>query len=299
MAPAKPGRKRVPRRQQIEKHTQDALHHPCLPPHQRLTDPLPATLDPEAFVQSLVASIGSDEESALGPFYRALCAGRVTLEGARLWIKQWYFEARTFPPLVAQVIASCDLYYDVRQLIGANLLEELGELNPQREHPQLLKKIGNALGVSDAEMEFAQPIPEVLIFVDFRHKLVRDGNFLEALAAGLLAVELAIPGRYRKIGKALKEQFNISHDALEFLWLHAGDPTRKADYGGDVEHAAEATGMIKKYATSAGMQDRVRLALWRSLEARKVYQWGLYRACVLDLDAEFQTRYPDAKPKKE
>jgi pyrroloquinoline quinone (PQQ) biosynthesis protein C len=123
---------------------------------------------------------------------------------------------------------------------------------------------------------------------------VRDGNFLEGLAAGLLAVELAIPERYLKIGQALKNFFQVPHEALEFLWLHAGDPTRQGDYGGDVQHAEEATTLIKKYATTAGMQDRLRLALWRSLEARKVYQWGLYRACVLQHDPQFASLYPES-----
>lgn len=294
MTEGAPPSPRAARRDQVELQARELSHHPSLGPQHRLSDPLPAQLAPDAFVDELVRMIRADKDSSVGPFYRAMFQGRLTLEGARAWIKQWYYEARTFPPLVAQVIANCDLQYDVRQLVGANLIEELGELDPLREHPRLLKKIGNALGVSDAEMEFVTPIPEVLMFVEYRHKLVRDGSFLEALAAGLLAVELAIPGRYLKIGEALKKYFDVSHEALEFLWIHAGDPNRKGDYGGDVEHAAEATTMIKKYANSAGMQDRVRLALWRSLEARKVYQWGLYRACVLDLDPEFRARHPES-----
>jgi pyrroloquinoline quinone (PQQ) biosynthesis protein C len=268
----------------------EVAHHPSLGPHGRLTDALPATLSSEAFIADLAAMLRSDTDAAIGPFYRALFDGLVTREGAQTWIKQWYYEARTFPPLVAQVIANSDVYYDARQLMGANLREELGELVPSREHPKLLKKIGAALGVRDEEMEFVKPIPEILVYTEYRHKLVRDGNVLEAIAAGPLAAEFSIPDRYIKIGAALKARFGVSHDALEFLWIHAGDPSVAGNYGGDVQHTAESTNLIKKYATTAGQQDRVRLALWRSLEARKVYQWGLFRACVLEQDPDFTAK---------
>ena len=285
----------VPSRKILDEFAADRENQPshtvAAGPSVRLDDELPSTMPPDEFVADLIRECGQNDVANIGPFYDALFAGRVTLEGARIWVKQWYYDARAFPPLVAQIIANCDYYYDARQCFGANLMEELGELDPNREHPQLLKRIGKALGVSDEEMEFVQPIPELLVFTEYRHKLVRDGNFVEAVAAGALATELAIPNRYRRIGEVLAAQFEVPHDDMEFLWIHAGDPNNPNDYGGDEAHAAQATELIRKYANNAGIQDRVRLALWRSLEARKVYQWGLFRACVLELDPAFRDHY--------
>lgn len=265
-------------------------HHPALRPSGRLTDPVQALMSPDEYIADLGKMMERERDASTGAFYRALFDGKVTREGAQIWISQWYYEARAFIPLVAQVVANADYYYDVRQTMGANLYEELGELIASREHPQLLKKIGGALGLTPEQMEFAEPIPEVLVFVEYQKHLVRNGNIVEAIAAGPLYHEFSIPDRYPRIGAALKRDFDVSHDALEFLWIHAGDPTVANDYGGDVEHTKEAVDAIKKYAITEGLQNQGRLALWRSLQAGKIYNWGLYRACVLDFDPEYRAR---------
>ncbi|HEX8535995.1 MAG TPA: hypothetical protein VF664_00930, partial [Cystobacter sp.] len=50
----------------------------------------------------------------------------------------------------------------------------------------------------------------------------------------------------------------------------------------------EASNLIRKYAVTAEMQERVRLAVWRSVEARKVYQAGLFREIILKKDPNWK-----------
>lgn len=256
-------------------------HAPVGKPTRRLNDPLPEALPPEVFVRELTDRIVRSAAANIGPFYERLLAGDLSIEGVREWIKQWYFDSRTFPAVIAQITASCTYFYDARQFMGANLAEELGEFNPAREHPVLVRQLGRALGVTDEELEFAEPYPETLVYVEYRQHLVRDYHWLEALAAGSYAIELTIPGRFRQIARALKRQFKLGDEALEVFRIHAGDEELELNYGGDVKHAAEAANLIQKYAITAEMQERVRLAVWRSVEARKVYQWGLFREIVL------------------
>lgn len=256
-------------------------HAPVGRPTVRLNDPSPPALPPAEFVQELTDTVLRSPAATIGPFYDRLIAEEIPIEGIREWVKQWYFDARQFPSVIAQITANATYYYDARQFMGTNLAEELGEFDPAREHPVTVRKLGRALGVSDVEMEFVDPYPETLLYVEYRQHLVRDYHWLEGLAAGSFAIELAIPDRFRKIARALRHQFQLEDDSLEVFGIHAGDDRLELNYGGDVKHAQEASNLIAKYAVTAEMQERVRLAVWRSIEARKVYQWGLWREIVL------------------
>lgn len=269
-------------------------HAPVGSPTRPLREPLPQALPPDQFVREITEHVVRSGAANIGPFYAALIGGRIPIEGLRDWVKQWYFDARTFPSVIAQIAANATYHYDARQFMGANLAEELGEFDPAREHPVLVRKLGRALGVTDEEMEFVEPYPETLLYVEYRQHLVRDHHFLEGLAAGSFAIELTIPGRFRKIARALAKQIGLDDDALEVFHIHAGDERLELDYGGDVKHAMEAANLIRKYAVTAEMQERVRLAVWRSIEARKVYQAGLFREIVLKRDPAWQNHWAAA-----
>jgi len=271
----------------------DLDHAPVGTPSTRLSDPLPAVLPPEQFVKELTDEVMGSAAANIGPFYERLISKQVPIEGVREWVKQWYIDARIFPSVIAQIAANATYFYDARQFMGANLAEELGEFNPAREHPVTVRNLGNALGVSDEEMEFAEPYPETLLYVEYRQHLVRDFHWLEGLAAGSFAIELTIPNRFRQIARALSSQFDLGDEALEVFRIHAGDERLELDYGGDDKHAEEAANLVRKYAVTAEMQQRVRLAVWRSIQARRVYQWGLYREIILKKHPAWETLNAD------
>lgn len=259
----------------------DLAHAPMGKPSARLSDPLPQVQDPETFVKELTAEVLSSAAANIGPFYERLINKQIPLEGIKEWIKQWYIDSRMFPSVIGQIAANAGYFYDARQIMGANFAEELGEFNPLREHPVTVRQLARAVGVRDDELEFADPYPETLLYVEYRQHLVRDSHWLEGLAAGSFAIELTIPNRFRQMARALSEQFGLDDEALEVFRIHAGDERLELDYGGDDKHAGEAQALIQKYTVTAEMQHRVRLAIWRSIEARKVYQWGLFREICL------------------
>jgi pyrroloquinoline quinone (PQQ) biosynthesis protein C len=256
-------------------------HAPIGKPSARLSDPLPPELSPDDFVKELTETVMGSPDATIGPFYEQLIAKRIPIEGVREWIKQWYIDARIFPSTIGQIAANAYYFYDARQFMGANFAEELGEFNPAREHPVTVRQLGRGLGVPDEELEFAEPYPETLLYVEYRQHLVRDYHWLEGLAAGSFTIELAIPGRFRQIAKALREQFDLDDEALEVFHIHAGDERLELNYGGDDKHAEESANLLRKYAVGAELQQRIRLAVWRSIQARSVYQWGLYREICL------------------
>lgn len=262
-------------------------------PWVRLGDGPTEAMDPKVFCKQLTQQIAKSRGN-MGPFYEFLLQGKVPLEGVKDWVRQFYFDARDFTCIVAQIIANAEYAFDVRHRMAINLVEELGDGNPALEHPQLIKKIAGALGIDGDELEYVEPIPEVLAHTMLRRSVVKHGNFLEGVAAGALVIEVSVPGRYRKLGKALMEHYNLPKESLDFLWVHCGDPSLENDYGGDAAHIREGMEILEKYATTEGLQRGVRVAVWKILEARKTYQWGLFRHCVLRHDERFREMYPTA-----
>lgn len=267
---------------------QHLTHAPVGLMMDRLSDAVRPAQDPDEFVKELTAEVLNSAAANIGPFYERLIGNRVPLEGVQEWVKQWYIDSRMFPSVIGQIAANAGYFYDARQIMGANFAEELGEFQAEREHPVTVRKLARALGVSDEELEFAEPYPETLLYVEYRQHLVRDAHWLEGLAAGSFAIELTIPNRFRQIARALSRQFDLDDDALEVFRIHAGDERLELDYGGDDKHAGESQDLIRKYATTAEMQQRVRIAIWRSVQARRVYQWGLFREICLRREPAWQ-----------
>lgn len=259
----------------------DKLDHPAWgDPMTKFDTPLPKVLSPDEFGRELALYVKKETESNISPFYKYMISGKMPLSGVQEWARQHYFDVRCFTTTIAQVVANSNYQYDIRHVFGLNLVEEMGDLFPVKEHPLLFQKFGRAIGVTDEEMEFVKPIPEMLISMEYRLKLVKELDAVTAVAAGSWALEATVAERHRKIAKAMKEHYGVSDDNLEFFYVHCGG-LGENDYGGDWAHAGEALHFIKKYATTAESQERVRQAVWRSIEARKVCHWGLFRHIVL------------------
>lgn len=254
--------------------------------HQPIRELLPAE-PAKQFVHNLARQIGKDGENNIGHLLKMFYEGQLSREQVKDWVKQWYYQARAFPPLIAQLIANSSGYYALHERFSINVYEELGAGNPEKEHPLLLRRCAVALGASDEEAEFVVPYPETLLYVEYRAKLVRDASFIEGVACASYVNELTIPGFYRKVAIGLRDQFGLSDDDCEFFWVHVGKDGVENDYGGDVQHADEAAQLLERYATTAETQERCRQAVWRALEAKKVYWNGLFREIVLARDPRF------------
>jgi len=255
--------------------------------HERRRE-LPEAQPPGLFVRELARQIGRDGENNIGKLLKMFYDGQLSREQVKDWVAQWYYQARAFPSLIAQLIANSAGYYGLHERFSINVYEELGAGNPQKEHPLLLRRCAVALGASDEEVEFVTPYPETLLYVEYRAKLVRDTSFVEGVACASYVNELTIPGFYRKVAVGLREQFGLTDEDCEFFWVHVGKDGVANDYGGDIQHADEAAAVLERYATTAETQERCRQAVWRALQAKKVYWNGLWREIVLERDPRFR-----------
>jgi pyrroloquinoline quinone (PQQ) biosynthesis protein C len=264
------------------------LDHPSWTLLHERARPLPEALPPNVFVRDLARQIGKDGENHIGKLLKMFYDGRLSRDQVKDWVKQWYYQARAFPTLIAQLVANSTGFYALHERFSINLYEELGAGNPLKEHPLLLRRCAVALGATDEETEFVTPYPETLLYVEYRAKLVRDAGFVEGVACASYVNELTIPGFYRKVAVGLREQFGLTDEDCEFFWVHVGKDGVENDYGGDVQHADEAAAILERYATTAETQERCRQAVWRALEAKKVYWNGLFREIVLERDPRYR-----------
>ncbi len=265
----------------------ERLDHPAWALLHERSRELPPALPPAQFVRELARQIGQHGENHVGRLLRAFYARQLDRQQVKDWVKQWYYQARAFPSLIAQLLANSAGYYAVHERFSINVYEELGAGNPAKEHPLLLRRCAVALGATEEEVEFVVPYPETLLYVEYRAQLVRSASFVEGVACASYVNELTIPGFYRKVAIGLREQFGLSDDDCEFFWVHVGKEGVDGDYGGDIQHAAEAAQLLERYATTAETQERCRQAAWRAIQGKQVYWNGLFREIVLGRDVRF------------
>ncbi|NQZ02847.1 MAG: hypothetical protein HRT45_19460, partial [Bdellovibrionales bacterium] len=65
------------------------------------------TMDPKQFVEHLLNYVRSETEADVSPFYKVFLSGELSEEQVKTWIKQFYFDVRGFPVLMAQIVGDC------------------------------------------------------------------------------------------------------------------------------------------------------------------------------------------------
>src|SRR5271154_611464 len=95
------------------------------------------------------------------PFYRAWTEGKLSKESLQLYAEQYYQHVRAFPENLNQLAGRAK--GPVAELINENLAEELDPAGP---HPILWRQFAESLGVSDAALDNARPLPGIAALLD-------------------------------------------------------------------------------------------------------------------------------------
>lgn len=158
-----------------------------------------------------------DDKSMLKhPFYQAWNQGNLTGKMLAQYASQYNHFIRDFPRMVSAVHSNTpDI--SMRQELLMNLMdEESGTEN----HPALWARFANALGVTDAQLEAATPLPSTIALVETMMDICRNRSFQEGLAA-LYTYEAQIPEVSRVKREGLKDYYGISSvDATKFFSIH-------------------------------------------------------------------------------
>lgn len=180
--------------------------------------------------------------------------GTLSVKQMRSWIVQLYPFIEAFPKYIALNITKAQDQYSTSILID--------NVRVEKRHAQQWLIMGEAFGITSKEMVSVQPIPQVDALSHWLWSINTQGTLAEAVSANTYAIEGITSGIARQTVKGFIHYDGldgVSLDKKAYLWMEA-----HAHY--DDEHPIEALEIIKLYALTKDVQEKVKYAAQRSLE---------------------------------
>ena len=192
------------------------------------------------------------------PFYQAWTEGKLTRESLQLYAEQYYQHVRAFPENLKELAgrASGPLAVLVKENLGE-------ELDPSGPHPALWRQFAQSLGVSDAALDGARPLPGIAALLDTYDEVSSHGTMTQAVAS-FYAYEAQVPEIATQKISGLRRFYNIMEPkALAYFGVHQE---------ADVRHRAawRAWLVAQNEQDAFGVlcsAERSLKALWGALEA--------------------------------
>jgi pyrroloquinoline-quinone synthase len=201
------------------------------------------------------------------PFYQAWNEGKLSKRELGLYAQQYYQHVRAFPENLKQLASRANGDGKLKAVVQENLNEELDASAP---HPLLWRQFAQALDVTDASLDQAQPLPGIAALLDTFDEAAAQGSLAQAIAA-FYVYEAQVPEIAAKKLDGLRRFYNITEPrALAYFAVHEE---------ADVRHrAAWRTWLAaQQNLDTVGVlcsAERTLKALWGALDA--VYP----KACV-------------------
>lgn len=167
----------------------------------------------------------------------------------KLMATQGYQLTKVFARYIGGLYFHCPPVPRYSARLAVNLYEEeTGKISKTAGHLQLMQRFIYALGVSPAELEAVEPLPETRELIDYRMRLVSDPATFHRGAA---AVMIASEGQNleTKAGKMRHQMFptiyGLTEEDLIFFRVHAAE---------DVYHVKEGVELVALVCTTDRMQ---------------------------------------------
>jgi pyrroloquinoline-quinone synthase len=192
------------------------------------------------------------------PFYQAWTEGKLSKESLQLYAEQYYQHVRAFPENLKELAGRAN--GSLAELVEENLAEEL---DPSGPHPALWREFAQSLGVSDAALDGARPLPGIAALLDTYDEVVSQGTMTQAVAS-FYAYEAQVPEIATQKISGLRRFYDITEPrALAYFGVHEV---------ADVRHRAAWRGWLatQKDADTFGVlcaAERSLKALWGALDA--------------------------------
>ncbi len=199
------------------------------------------------------------------PFYQAWTQGKLSKDSLALYAEQYYQHVRTFPENLKQLAARSNGDANLHALVNENLAEEL---DPGSPHPMLWRHFAQSLGVSEASIEDARPLPGIAALLDTYDEVASQGTKAQAVAA-FYAYEAQVPEIATQKISGLRRYYGITEPrALAYFGVHEE---------ADVRHRAAWREWLAKQKDADTVAvlcaaERSLKALWGALDA--VYPQG-------------------------
>jgi pyrroloquinoline-quinone synthase len=189
------------------------------------------------------------------PFYQAWTKGTLSLDVLRMYAAQYYRHVEAFPRFVSSVHSRCP-NINARKVLLENLVDE--ELHGT-DHPTLWLEFARGLGLEEADVKSATPLPETRDSVNAFYELT-GGDWRGGLCA-LHAYEQQVPEVSTSKIEGLKAHYGVDEPrALSFFTTHQ-------QY--DVQHSRAVAALIDQHADPEASEVATRQAagaLWTFLD---------------------------------
>src|SRR3984957_20545716 len=197
------------------------------------------------------------------PFYQAWTEGTLSMESLQVYAEQYYQHVRAFPENLKQLAGRAQ--GPVKELIEENLAEELDPVAP---HPMLWRQFAQSLGVSEAVMENARPLPGLAALLDNFDELAGYGTLAQAVA-GFYAYEAQVPEIATQKISGLRRFYGITETrSLAYFAVHEeADVRHRAAWRAWLANQKDADTVAVLCAAERSLK-----ALWGALDA--VYPQG-------------------------
>jgi pyrroloquinoline quinone (PQQ) biosynthesis protein C len=203
------------------------------------------------------------------PYVQFLVDGKLSLEQLRDYAKQDY-QLKKCPSwwLAGRILNSPTI--EDQKLIARTFIEEMGGVDPRfTGHQSMYLAFGRALGLSDNDLECADLLPSTVLAVDMLMHINRHRSVVEALASGSVLGEQTNVRVAKLLAPAFRRHYQIPDEGLVWFLEHV-----EADEG----HGALGESIVKKYATTKDMQNKIWDCIIRTKSAWWVFFDGLYSA---------------------
>lgn len=209
------------------------------------------------------------------PYVRMLVDGRLSHPQLQDFAKQDYQLKKCPSWWVAGRILNAPTIAD-QKTIAKTFLEELGGGDPRfTGHQAMYLEFGKALGLMEDDMEHAELLPSTVLAVDMLMHINRHRSVAEALASGSIMGEETNVRVSKMLLPALGKHYGIPPEGLAWFLEHVR---------ADAEHGRIGESIVRKYATTKDMQNKI----WDSIIRTKAAWWiffdGLYSVAVSGIE---------------
>jgi len=200
----------------------------------------------------------------------AYSENNLRVQAARVLVQQWSSFTCHSRRCWAYVVGNCPHIEVRRFIVTENLYEE--EALEGHSHFEILARMGQALGLSREEIEFAKPLPTTVVALNAWEALTKNRSWYEGIAAKAVLERTNNPscGNFSALeGERWMRQLKLSRDDVEFWLLHDSV---------DQIHGDGSIRLLEKYLKSDAEREAAIQAAEESMMAWRVYLDGIYEA---------------------
>ena len=199
------------------------------------------------------------------PFYRAWAEGTLTRDDLREYARNYYPHVEAFPSYLAQFALRLD-EGELRSAVLTNMCDEKGMSwgsGKDAPHSELWLDFAEGMGAS-RDMQWHQPLPEIVELVRFFRNLASDGTPEETLAA-FYAYESQAPRIAKEKERGLRAMYHANDKTCGYFTLHATADVYHANVWRD-QLEQRVTKNPETAEAALGAAENAARMLWQALD---------------------------------